>query len=100
MEFTLPPLAPIDIGPGENEDDLPAVLPRFFIPRLQDKPQDPIMDTLRIARESRQSRPASLPELLDVVDIKVQECSDGSPEKDCTLFWEHAVKKEVRVQVS
>jgi len=102
MEFTLPPLAPVDIGPGNSEykDDLPPVLPRFFIPRLQEKPQDPIMDTLRIARESEPSRPAPLPQLLGVVDTKVQECPDGSPEEGCALFWEHAMKKGVRVQVS
>jgi hypothetical protein len=27
--------------------DLPPLLPHFFVPRLVDKPQDPIMDTLR-----------------------------------------------------
>jgi hypothetical protein len=100
MGFTLPPLASIDIGLGEYKDDLPPVLPRFFIPRLQEKPQDPIMDTLRITRESGPSRPPPLPELLNAVDLKVQDWSDGPPEEDCTLFWEHAVKKEVRVQVS
>jgi hypothetical protein len=100
MEFTLPPLAPIDIGPSEYKDDLPPVLPRFFIPRLQEKPQDPIMDTLRIAQESKPSRPAPLPQLLGIMDTKLQECSDSSLEEGCALFWEHAMKKGVRVQVS
>ena len=100
MEFTLPSLVPIDIGSSKYKDDLPPVLPRFFIPRLQEKPQDPIMDTLRIARESEPSRPVPLPQPLDVVDAKVQERSDASPEEGRALFWERAVKKEVRVQVS
>jgi hypothetical protein len=97
MELTLPPLVFIDVDPGEYKDDLPPVLPRFLIPRLQEKPQDPIMDSLRIARESGPSRPASPPSL---TEVKVQECSRGSPEEDSTLFWEHVVKREVRVQVS
>jgi hypothetical protein len=28
-------------------DDLPPILPRFFVPHLTDRPQDPIMDTLK-----------------------------------------------------
>jgi len=100
MELTLPPLVGVDIDPIEYKDELPPVLPRFFIPRLQEKPQDPIMDALRIARESGPSRPVPPPELADVVEVKVQDCSNGSPEGEYALFWEHVVKQEVRMQVS
>jgi len=95
MNITLPPLAPIDGDLQEPKDELPWVLPRFFIPRLPEKPQDPIMDALRIKRESGTSRPEPPPELMNLAEVKVQEC----PQED-TLFWEHAVKREVRVQVS
>ena len=100
MNLTLPPLPLVDGDPSQYTDDLPHVLPRFFIPRLQEKPQDPIMDALRIERESKASRPELPPGLVNMVEVKVQESSAGSPEEECTLFWEHAVKREVRVQVS
>jgi hypothetical protein len=96
MNLTLPPLSLVDGNLSRHTDDLPQVLPRFFIPRLQEKPQDPIMDTLRIELESG----ASQPEPMNMPEVNVQECSQGSPEEDDILFWEHAVKREVRVQVS
>jgi hypothetical protein len=100
MNLTLPPLALLDGDLSQYTDDLPQVLPRFFIPRLQERPQDPIMDALRIERESRASRPELPPGLVNLVEVKVQECSQASPEDESTLFWEHAVKGEARVQVS
>jgi hypothetical protein len=100
MNLTFPPLPLLDGDSSQYTDDLPQVLPRFFIPRLQEKPQDPIMDALRIERDSRASRPELPLELVNLVEVKVQECSQGPPEEECTLFWEHAVKGEVRVQVS
>ena len=95
MNLTLPPLPLVDGNLSRHTDDLPQVLPRFFIPRLQEKPQDPIMDTLRIELESG----ASQPEPMNMPEVNVQECSQGSPEEDDILFWERAVKREVRVQV-
>jgi hypothetical protein len=100
MNLILPPLPLVDDDLSRHADDLPQVLPRFFIPRLQEKPQDPIMDTLRIELESVTSQPEPLPGLMDTVGINVQECSQGPPEEEGILFWEHAVKREVRVQVS
>lgn len=100
MNLTLPPLAPVDEDLSRHTDDLPQVLPRFFIPRLQEKPQDPIMDTLRIELESGASLSEPPPGLMNMVEVNVQDCSQVSPEEDAILFWEHAVKREIRVQVS
>jgi hypothetical protein len=100
MNLTLPPLPLVDGDLSQYTDDLPQVLPRFFIPRLQEKPQDPIMDTLRIERESKASRPELPAGLVNMVEVKVQDSSQSPPEEECTLFWEHVVKREVRVQVS
>jgi hypothetical protein len=100
MNLTHSPLTLVDGDLSQYTDDLPQVLPRFFIPRLQEKPQDPIMDALRIERESRASRPETPPWLVNIAEVQVQECSQGSPEEECTLFWENAVKGKVRVQVS
>src|SRR5258708_2278731 len=97
MNLTLPPLTLVDGDLSQYTDDLPQVLPRFFIPRLQERPQDPIMDALRIGRESGASRLEPPPGLVSIAEVKVQECS---PEEECSLFWERAVKGKVRVQVS
>jgi hypothetical protein len=102
MNLTLPPLALVNDDLSRHTDDLPQVLPRFFIPRLQEKPQDPIMDTLRIELESQAgaSQPKPPPGLMNMAEVNVQECSQGSPEEEGALFWERAAKKEVPVQVS
>lgn len=100
MNLTLPPLPLVDDDLSQHTDDLPQVLPRFFIPRLQEKPQDPIMDTLRIELESGVSQPGPPLGLMNMVEVNVQECSHGFPEEEDILFWERAVKWEVRVQVS
>ena len=100
MKLTLPPFALVDGDLGEHKDELPQIFPRFFIPRLQEKPQDPIMDTIRIQRESGASRPETPPEIASAVEVNVQEHSRDYAEEDCTLFWEHVAKREVRVQVS
>jgi len=100
MNLTLPPLALLNDDLNRHTDDLPQVLPRFFIPRLQEKPQDPIMDTLRIELESGASQSEPPPGLWNMAGVNVQEFSQGSPEEDGILFWERAVKREVQVQVS
>jgi hypothetical protein len=100
MNLTLPPLPLVDDDLSRHTDDLPQVLPRFFIPRLQEKPQDPIMDTLRIELESGTSQPEPLPKLMNMAEVNVQGCSQGFPEEEGISFWEHAVKREARVQVS
>lgn len=100
MSLTLPPLAPADTDFSVYEDELQQIIPRFFIPRLQEKPQDPIMDALRFERESRVSRPEPPLELVNTVEVKIHEHSQGFPEEDCALFWEHVVTKEDQVQVS
>jgi hypothetical protein len=91
MNLTLPPFPLIDDDLSQPTDDLSQLLPRVFIPHLQGNPQDPIMDTLRIKLESglRASQPEQCARMFS-----------GFPEEEGILFWEHAVKREVRVQVS
>ncbi|KAI0371144.1 hypothetical protein BV20DRAFT_1120885 [Pilatotrama ljubarskyi] len=55
--------ADVDSGTLEDardlrRDTLPDLPPQFFIPRLADKPQNPIMDTLRLMRSHEQPRHA------------------------------------------
>lgn len=46
---------------GKTVVALPELPPRFFIPRLDDKPQNPIMDTLRILQKNSHSTFNSAP---------------------------------------
>ncbi|KAI9442428.1 Spc98 family-domain-containing protein [Lactarius indigo] len=97
MSLTLPQLC--DGNPTEYKDELPHVLPQFFMPRLQDKPQDPIMDTLRIKRESIGREPRQRPEpVKDTVEVKLQVSNLDSLEEGPDLFWQRMAKEGVRVQ--
>jgi hypothetical protein len=98
MNLTLPPLLDHDLG--EYKDELLQLLPRFFIPRLQDKPQDPIMDALRIERESKTFRHEESPPKLVITGVKAQESPQDFLGDDPTFFWERAAKEGVRFQVS
>ncbi|THH16575.1 hypothetical protein EW146_g4072 [Bondarzewia mesenterica] len=57
------PLPPLIESSGLERDDLPPILPNFFVPRLQDKPQDPIIDTLHSVRDVQRylTKPQLLP---------------------------------------
>jgi hypothetical protein len=97
MSFTLPQLC--DGNPTEYKDQLPHVLPQFFMPRLQDRPQDPIMDTLRIKRESNgreQLRQPPTEPVKNTAEVNLQEYNLDSLDD---LFWERTAKEGVRVQV-
>lgn len=48
-----------DAGPATLHETLADLPPRFFIPRLADKPQNPIMDTLKLMHNSQGVRPAN-----------------------------------------
>ncbi|KZT11083.1 uncharacterized protein LAESUDRAFT_365299 [Laetiporus sulphureus 93-53] len=59
MDACLPDL---DLIHCFNMDSLPDILPGFFVPRLQNRPQDPIMDTMRLEREIRKKLTAIHPD--------------------------------------
>ncbi|KAH8979230.1 hypothetical protein EDB86DRAFT_3089297 [Lactarius hatsudake] len=96
MSLTLPQL--YDGNPNEYKDELPHVLPQFFMPRLQDKPQDPIMDTLRIKREFTGREPRLRPEpVKNTVEMKLQGSTLDTLEGP-DFFWRRTAKEGVRVQ--
>lgn len=98
MSLTLPQLC--GGNPTEYKDELPHVLPQFFMPRLQDKPQDPIMDTLRINQESNGREPwLRQPPAVLVKEVKLQESNLDTLEDGPDLFWECTAKERVRIQV-
>ncbi|KAG7446524.1 uncharacterized protein BT62DRAFT_1005817 [Guyanagaster necrorhizus] len=59
--FTLHALPPVEDG-DFLQDTLPPVFPGFFIPRLADKPQNPILDTLKREHDDVVIRNEHLPQ--------------------------------------
>ena len=96
MSLALPQL--YDSEPTEYKNELPHVLPQFFMPRLQDRPQDPIMDTLRIKQESN-GRESQLRQPAESVKKTVKLKLPDSLEEESDVFWERTAKEGARVQV-
>ena len=97
MSLTLPQLC--DGNPTEYKNELPHVLPQFFMPRLQDRPQDPIMDTLRINRESNGREPRLRQPPAEPVKNTVEVKLHDSLEEGSDVLWERTAKEGSRVQV-
>ena len=94
MNLTLPQIC--DGNPTEYKNELPHVLPQFFMPRLQDRPQDPIMDTLRIKQEFNTREPRlRQPPVKNTVVVTLQD----SLEEESDVFWERTAREGARVQV-
>lgn len=61
----------------ENERVLAELAPRFFIPRLADKPQNPIMDSLKLSLDIRQLPPlVPIPAIVETLAPIVQVPTD------------------------
>lgn len=73
-------------------NELPPIFPRFFIPSLQDKPQNPIIDNIKLSERNRETisdhprmRQSLPPELHIITDDLVRlrlENEHGLPEGD------------------
>lgn len=59
---------------GLKFNELPPVLPHFFVPTLQDKPQNPILDNIKLSQKNREPtkdykpKPFLPPELRVITD--------------------------------
>jgi hypothetical protein len=60
----------------QSVDGLESIFPRFFVAPLQDKPQNPIMDTLRVLSAKHRAYPVLPPELRVVTEDVVEPISD------------------------
>lgn len=57
--------------------------PRFFIPRLDDKPQNPIMDTLRLLNKESNAQP-TMPKASSLLPLEYRSLSEDLPEFEQT----------------
>lgn len=82
-----------DAGPALNET-LSELPPRFFIPRLADKPQNPIMDTLRLMRNAEHVKHAETTPLLVPLELGLlsEDIARFATEKEARLddIWQLA----------
>ncbi|KAF9473401.1 gamma-tubulin complex, DGRIP91/SPC98 component protein [Pholiota conissans] len=83
---------------------LPRIVPSFFVPPLEDKPQNPIMDTLKVenmnaTKPARHFRPSQLPQELAILTFdkdlprKEEESWEGIKE-----LWDNAVTRKLGIQ--
>jgi hypothetical protein len=77
-------------------NDLPQILPRFFVPPLEDKPQNPILEALN--REiitsnlpSRLFQPHLLPQELTALSLNVSQVVQQQPETRVEDIWTNAL---------
>lgn len=86
-------------------DDLPRIMPYFFVPPLEDKPQNPIMESLKLESMNMNVPPRTFhPQLpqelmaltLDVVHAREDETSSKSVEE----LWRNAATRKLGVKVS
>ncbi|KDQ57579.1 hypothetical protein JAAARDRAFT_47494 [Jaapia argillacea MUCL 33604] len=79
-----------------HHDPLPEVLPLFYIPKLADKPQDPIMDTIDLLQATY--RPAaSVPLELALISQAFLESRPSEPQTED--IWHSATKRKGAPQV-
>lgn len=103
------PLAPLEAltlpdsdGDANGTDVLLQVQPRFFVPRLREQPQDPILNTLKSKHESAlrpsiysDAEPALSPELIAFAESWISE-KDHSPE----VLWTSAMFSDRELTVN
>lgn len=78
--------------------ELLPLFPRFNVPRLPDKPQNPILETLRLSRDSARKNGRSslspLPENIKVAEDSARSSSAGvvTPDED---VWHDGIHRSV-----
>lgn len=77
-------------------NDLPQILPRFFVPPLEDKPQNPILEALNLESITsnlppRLFQPHLLPQELAALSLNVSQVVQQQPETKVEEIWTNAL---------
>ena len=77
-------------------NDLPQILPRFFVPPLEDKPQNPILEALNLESITsnlppRLFQPHLLPQELTALSLNVSQVVQQQPETKVEEIWTNAL---------
>ena len=86
------------------KDDLPQIVPRFFVPPLKDKPQNPILEALKLESINsnlppRLFQPHLLPRELVDLSIKTNQIVEQEPEAEIEDIWKNALIRTHGVRV-
>ena len=76
-----------------EDDKLLPILPRFLVPRLEDRPQNPILDTLKSVQESTTfwaEHPVLLQESVDLAELQLESHAE---EDNPSNIWSYAASK-------
>lgn len=76
--------------------DLPQIIPRFFVPPLEDKPQNPILEVLELESITsnlppRLFQPHILPQKLTDLSLNVSQVVQQQPETKVEEIWTNAL---------
>lgn len=82
-------------------NDLPQILPRFFVPALENKPQNPILEALNLENINsnlppRSFQPHLLPQELAALSLNVVQ---QEPEQKVEEIWTNALIRRRGVRV-
>jgi hypothetical protein len=77
-------------------NDLPQILPRFFVPLLEDKPQNPILEALNLESITsnlppRLFQPHLLPQELTALSLNISQAVQQQPETKVEEIWTNAL---------
>jgi hypothetical protein len=86
------------------KDDLPQIVPRFFVPPLKDKPQNPILEALKLENINsnlppRLFQPHLLPRELVDLSLKTNQIVEQEPEAEIEDIWKNALIRRHGVRV-
>ncbi|KAG6861911.1 hypothetical protein C0995_009861 [Termitomyces sp. Mi166 len=76
---------------------LPPLARQFFVPELTDKPQNPIMDTLKRALELK-STPLLFKFPRELESLAVDTSLDSRPQKSSSEFWRDALTRNLGIR--
>lgn len=84
--------------------DLPQIVPHFFVPPLEDKPQNPILEALNLENINsnlppRRFKPHLLPQELAALSLNVSEVNEQEPETKIEEIWKNALIRRRGVRV-
>jgi len=74
-------------------NDLPQIVPRFFVPPLEDKPQNPILEALKLENINSNLLPRlfQLPEELAALSLNVSQIVEPEPKAKVEEIWKNAL---------
>jgi hypothetical protein len=91
-----------DFAASTEAASLAPILPHFFVPPLADKPQNPIMDTIKLISTNRQkpAYPQNLPHKLSLLALNQPDATEPTrPKSPLRDMWLDAATRNIGIRV-